>query len=73
MAFMKIMCPWSACLKAEIDETSKTIGGLIAERIPDGATLQLGIGAVPDAVGLALKHKHDLGIHTRCLRTAWWS
>ncbi len=53
------------CLpKAEIDETSKTIGGLIAERIPDGATLQLGIGAVPDAVGLALKHKHDLGIHT---------
>lgn len=36
------------CLpKAEIDETSKTIGGLIAERIPDGATLQLGIGAVP--------------------------
>ena len=56
------------CLpKAEIDETSRTIGGLIAERIPDGATLQLGIGAVPDAVGLALKHKHDLGIHTEML------
>lgn len=50
--------------KAEIDETSQIIGGLIAERIPDGATLQLGIGAVPDAVGLALKNKHDLGIHT---------
>ena len=50
--------------KAEIDETSQTIGALIAEQIPDGATLQLGIGAVPDAVGLALKNKHDLGIHT---------
>jgi acyl-CoA hydrolase len=47
-----------------IDKTSETIGGLIAEQIPDGATLQLGIGAVPDAVGLALKNKHDLGIHT---------
>ena len=50
--------------KTEIDETSQTIGALIAEQIPDGATLQLGIGAVPDAVGLALKNKHDLGIHT---------
>lgn len=43
---------------------SKTIGGLIAERIPDGACLQLGIGAIPDATGMALKAKHDLGIHT---------
>ena len=50
--------------QAKIDETSEIIGGLIAERIPDGATLQLGIGAVPDAVGMALKNKHDLGIHT---------
>lgn len=49
---------------AEIDDISRTIGGLIAEEVPDGATLQLGIGAVPEAVGLALKDKHDLGIHT---------
>ena len=47
-----------------IDEVSRKIGGYIAEEIPDEATLQLGIGAVPDAVGLALKDKHDLGIHT---------
>ena len=50
--------------QAKIDEVSQTIGNLIAEQIPDGATLQLGIGAVPDAVGMALKNKHDLGIHT---------
>ena len=50
--------------KGEIDEVSRTIGNYIAEEIPDGATLQLGIGAVPDAVGMALKNKHDLGIHT---------
>lgn len=49
---------------AKIDEVSKKIGDFIAEEVPDGATLQLGIGAVPDAVGLALKDKHDLGIHT---------
>ena len=48
----------------QLDEVSKTIGGLIAERIPDGACLQLGIGAIPDATGMALKTKHDLGIHT---------
>ena len=48
----------------KIDAVSETIGGLIAERIPDGACIQLGIGAIPDAVGAALKGKHDLGIHT---------
>jgi len=48
----------------KLDEVSITIGNLIAEEIPDSATLQLGIGAVPDAVGMALKSKHHLGIHT---------
>lgn len=49
---------------AKIDTASETIGGLIAELVPDGACIQLGIGAIPDATGLALKSKHDLGIHT---------
>ena len=48
----------------QLDDVSKTIGGLIADIIPDGACLQLGIGAIPDATGMALKSKHDLGIHT---------
>ncbi len=48
----------------KLDEISLTIGGYIAERIPDGACIQLGIGAIPDATGMALKTKHDLGIHT---------
>lgn len=47
-----------------IDSVSETIGGIIAEMIPDGACIQLGIGAIPDATGFALKNKHDLGIHT---------
>ena len=49
---------------AVLDDVSVTIGNLIAEQIPDGACIQLGIGAIPDATGLALKSKHDLGIHT---------
>ena len=48
----------------KIDPVSETIGNLIAERIGDGACIQLGIGAIPEAVGAALKSKHDLGIHT---------
>jgi acetyl-CoA hydrolase len=40
------------------------IAGFIAELIPDGATMQLGIGAIPDAVLKYLFHKKDLGIHT---------
>lgn len=48
----------------EIDPVSRTIGAYIAEQVPDGATIQLGIGAVPEAVGLALREKRDLGIHT---------
>jgi acyl-CoA hydrolase len=46
------------------DAVSEQIGGLIAERIEDGSCIQLGIGAIPDAVGAALTAKHDLGIHT---------
>jgi len=40
------------------------IAGHIAELIPDGATMQLGIGSIPDAVLKFLYDKKDLGIHT---------
>lgn len=40
------------------------IGEIVADLVEDGATLQMGIGAIPDAVLLRLRHKHDLGIHT---------
>ena len=48
----------------KLDDVSVTIGNLIAEQIPDGACIQLGVGTIPDATGMALKSKHDLGIHT---------
>lgn len=47
-----------------IGDVERAIGNYCASLIPDGATLQLGIGALPDAVLLFLKNKNDLGIHT---------
>ena len=43
------------------------IGKFVADLIPDGATLQIGYGGIPDAVVMQLSHKHDLGIHTEML------
>jgi 4-hydroxybutyrate CoA-transferase len=48
----------------EPDEETEKIAGYVAELIPDGATLQMGIGAIPDAVLKYLYHKKDLGIHS---------
>lgn len=48
----------------KITDVERAIGQNVAELIRDGDTLQLGIGAIPDAVLLFLKEKHDLGIHT---------
>ncbi|MEW5720721.1 MAG: acetyl-CoA hydrolase/transferase C-terminal domain-containing protein, partial [Chloroflexota bacterium] len=42
----------------------KAIGGYIAELIEDGATLQLGIGGIPNAITAFLLDRRDLGVHT---------
>jgi len=42
----------------------ESIASHIAELIPDGATMQMGIGAIPDAVLKYLYDKKDLGVHT---------
>lgn len=43
------------------------IAQLVAERIPNGATIQLGIGAIPGAVARLLADHSDLGVHTELL------
>jgi acetyl-CoA hydrolase len=45
-------------------ELQKQIAANVAELIPDGATMQMGIGEIPDAVLLYLHGKKDLGVHT---------
>jgi 4-hydroxybutyrate CoA-transferase len=47
-----------------IGDVEKAIGENCASLIKDGDTLQLGIGAIPDAVLLFLKDKKDLGFHS---------
>jgi acyl-CoA hydrolase len=50
--------------KKPFSDVEQKIGGYIADLIEDGATLQLGIGGIPDAVLAALKDRRDLGVHT---------
>lgn len=51
----------------KITEIEKAIGEYCASLVADGSTLQLGIGAIPDAVLLFLKDKKDLGIHSEMI------
>jgi acetyl-CoA hydrolase len=51
----------------EGDKVAEKIAGNVAEMIPDGATMQMGIGAIPDAVLKFLFHKKDLGIHSEMI------
>lgn len=48
----------------ETSDVIEKIAGFIAEMIPDGATMQMGIGAIPDAVLKYLYNKKDLGVHS---------
>ena len=48
----------------ELTETDLAIGKNIAEMVDDGATLQMGIGSIPNAVLASLGNHKDLGIHT---------
>jgi acyl-CoA hydrolase len=50
-------------VSAHVDAFMATIDDLI----PDGATMQSGIGGLPEAIMARLGHKHDLGIHTEVL------
>lgn len=51
----------------EVTEKDRMIGRYVAELIEDGATIQLGIGGIPNAVCSELFHKKDLGVHTEML------
>jgi 4-hydroxybutyrate CoA-transferase len=47
-----------------VTRRDEIIGKLIADRIPDGATIQLGIGGIPNAVAKNLMGKRDIGVHS---------
>jgi acyl-CoA hydrolase len=51
----------------KIGPVQQAIGKYVADLIPDGATLQIGYGGIPDAVVMQLTGKHDLGVHTEMI------
>jgi acyl-CoA hydrolase/GNAT superfamily N-acetyltransferase len=51
-------------LGEELDEVDRAIGRNVARLVPNGATLQMGIGKIPDAVLASLDDREDLGVHT---------
>ncbi len=51
-------------MATDVSDTARQIGENIASLIPDGATLQMGIGEIPDAVLMFLEGKKHLGVHT---------
>ncbi len=53
-----------------IGDVERRIGEFVAELVPDGATLQLGIGAIPSAAALHLRDRRDLGVHTEMFSDA---
>jgi 4-hydroxybutyrate CoA-transferase len=63
-AFVRTSRPLPTAAAAVPGEIENRIADLVAALVPDGATLQLGIGAVPNAVLARLHDKHDLGVHT---------
>jgi len=52
---------------SEVDER---IAAHVVERIPDGATIQAGIGSIPHALLVGLRDHRDLGVHTELLSDA---
>ena len=49
---------------SHLGQVERAIGDHIASLVPDGATLQMGIGAIPEAALMSLQGKNDLGIHS---------
>jgi acyl-CoA hydrolase/RimJ/RimL family protein N-acetyltransferase len=66
-ALVPVDAPLLERLPPEPDDVSRAIGETVADLVPDGATLQVGIGRAPSAILKALRGHRDLGIHTEML------
>jgi acyl-CoA hydrolase/RimJ/RimL family protein N-acetyltransferase len=51
----------------ELDKITERIGQYVAMLVEDGATLQLGVGKIPNAVLYYLQNHHDLGVHSELI------
>lgn len=66
-AAVRVDTPLVEVPTTEPTEAEIRIGNAIAEHIPDGATLQIGVGGIPNAVIRALANHKHLGLHTEAM------
>lgn len=69
-AFVRHDVPLREAGFAPLSPTDVAIGQRVAELIPDGATLQIGIGNIPTAVLAQLEHHRHLGVHSEMISDA---
>jgi acetyl-CoA hydrolase len=69
-AIVRTSRPLPAYPAAKIGEVERKVAARVAALVPDGATVQLGVGTLPDAVLEALAGRRDLGLHSGMLTTA---
>ncbi len=62
--FVEENSPLITAVPSEITESDRRIGRYVAELVEDGATLQMGIGSIPNAVLSMLNNHKDLGVHS---------
>jgi acyl-CoA hydrolase len=61
--------PLQTVEQPEITEKNRTIANYVERLIEDESTIQLGIGSIPNAIGEALSHKKELGVHTEMINS----
>ncbi len=66
-AIIKVDEKLSTLENPEIDEVTEKLSKIIVDQVPDGATIQLGLGSLSTAIGFGLDNKNDLGIHSELL------
>jgi 4-hydroxybutyrate CoA-transferase len=62
--FVEVEHPLAEYPPTAVGDVERRIATRVAELVPDGATIQVGIGAIPQAVMEALAGKRDLGVHS---------
>lgn len=67
VGFTEVNRPLMEVAPPPVTDLDRQIAAFVAERIPHHATLQIGIGAIPNAILAALIDHHHLGIHTELL------
>jgi 4-hydroxybutyrate CoA-transferase len=65
--FVEVDEPLATAHQADRDEVSDRIGEFVAELVPDGACVEVGIGGIPDAALSALRSHRELGMHSGLL------